>query len=178
MTPERRKTIHEAMVRLAEGDRLAFPVLVDELWPVLLAFAERGLRHREDAEDVAQEAFYKIAGRIADFDTSRDGLAWAFGIASYEIRTVRRRRQRRREAEDDASLAALPDHAPSQEEALTQQALLVALESVLGTLTPSDREALQRGERDGLIRTAAERKRKQRALERLRDLWRQIHGDT
>src|SRR5690349_3291617 len=103
MDSVRRKAIHEAMVRLSDGDRTAFDVLVDELWPVLLSFAN-GLGQRADAEDVAQEVFYKICSRISEFDRERDGASWAFGIASYEILTLRRRQQRRREVPDTSSI--------------------------------------------------------------------------
>ena len=118
MDPTRRKVIHHAMVRLSDGDRTAFDVLLDELWPVLLSFAERGVGRGGDAEDVAQEVFYKICSRIADFDRSRDGLSWAFGIASYEIMTHRRRLQRRREVLDEASVTEQLDGSASQEEQL------------------------------------------------------------
>src|SRR5688572_24139065 len=87
MDSTRRSIIHAALVRLADGDRSAIEVLLSELWPVLLSFAERGVGQRADAEDIAQEAFLKICSRSADFDRTRDGLSWAFGIASYEIKT-------------------------------------------------------------------------------------------
>ncbi|HEU5072963.1 MAG TPA: sigma-70 family RNA polymerase sigma factor, partial [Polyangiaceae bacterium] len=91
MDAARRKAIHDAMVRLSDGDRTAFDVLLDELWPVILAFAKRGAGPGVDAEDVAQEVFYKLCARIADFDRRRDAVSWAFGIASYELMTHRRR---------------------------------------------------------------------------------------
>jgi RNA polymerase sigma-70 factor, ECF subfamily len=104
MDTARRKTIHDTMVRLSDGDRSAFDVLLDELWPVVLSFAERGVGRGADAEDVAQEVFYRICSKIADFDRNRDGLSWAFGIASYEIMTHRKRRLRRREVHDETAL--------------------------------------------------------------------------
>src|SRR5215475_10928006 len=105
MDAVRRKAIHDAMVRLSDGNRSAFDVLLDELWPVIVSFIERGVGPSADAEDVAQEVFYRVCSRIADFDPSRDGLSWAFGIASYEIMTHRKRAQRRREVSDESSLS-------------------------------------------------------------------------
>ncbi len=98
MDSTRRRAIHDAMVRLADGERSAVSRLVDELWPVILAFAQGGVGHEQDAEDVAQDVFLRICSRISNFDRTRDGLSWAFGIAAFEIMTVRRRRQRRSEA--------------------------------------------------------------------------------
>ena len=74
MDAARRKTIHDAMVRLSDGDRGAFDVLLDDLWPVILSFARRGVGEGADAEDVAQEVFFRICARISDFDRGRDGL--------------------------------------------------------------------------------------------------------
>jgi len=59
MDAARRKVIHQAMVRLADGDRTAFDTLLDELWPVVLSFAQRGVGGGADAEDIAQEVFYR-----------------------------------------------------------------------------------------------------------------------
>lgn len=174
MNAVRRKAIHEAMLRLADGDRSAFDVLLDELWPVILAFAERHLGKGADAEDVAQEVFYRICLRIAEFDSSRDALSWAFGIAHYEVLTLRRKRQRRREVYDEAALAERADPGDSQEGLLLHRELVLAFEQIVGALTEDDRHAL------GLVASAQPasatsatfRKRKQRAMERLRGLWR------
>ena len=176
MNPARRKTIHEAMVRFADGDRSAIDVLMAELWPVLLDFARRGLTTDQDAEDVAQEVFVRICSRITEFDRTRDGLSWAFGIAGYEVLSQRRRRRRREVT--DVPLEPFPDAGDSSEEAAVRRQLLSALEQALGELTGEDRLIL------GAVGDAAEsslpaatlRKRKQRALDRLRDVWRGLYG--
>lgn len=176
MDAARRKAIHLAMVQLADGDRTAFDVLLDELWPVILSFAERGVE-RAAAEDVAQEVFYKICSRIADFDRTR-GLSWAFGIASYEMMTHRRRLQRRREVADDASILQALDGSPSQEEQLLGRELALAFEEAVGDLTEEDRVSLGLGGRRSGAEGSTLRKRKQRALDRLKDAWRRIYGDA
>jgi RNA polymerase sigma-70 factor, ECF subfamily len=178
MDAVRRKTIHDAMVRLADGDRSAMSVLVNELWPVVLQFAQRGLQHEQDAEDVAQEVFLRICSRISDFDRERDGLSWAFGIANYEIMTVRRRRKRRRELSGDDALAARADTLASQEEAAIQRELTEAIGMALGQLSDDDRASL--GLEVSVLATvpfATVRKRRQRALDRLRTAWRKLYGD-
>lgn len=177
MDAARRKEIHAAMVQLSDGDRTAFDVLVDQLWPVIFSFAQRGLGHVADAEDVAQEVFYKICARVADFDRGRDGLSWAFGIASYEMMTHRRRAQRRREEARSVDLTSVADGAASQEDQLMARELERALEHVIGALTDEDRASLGlRG--DAAVSGAALRKRRQRALERLRGIWRQVYGES
>jgi RNA polymerase sigma-70 factor (ECF subfamily) len=180
MDDARRRAIHDAMVRLSDGDRSAFDVLLDALWPVVLSFAQRGLKGSADAEDVAQEVFYKICSRIADFDRSRDGLSWAFGIASYEVMTHRRRQQRRKEVHDEPSLAATSDVASSQEDVLLQRETRRAFEEAVGALTDDDRRTLGLAPTapSGEVSKSTLRKRRQRALDRLRGLWRTIYGES
>lgn len=178
MDAARRKAIHHAMVRLSDGDRTAFDVLLDELWPVILSFAERGVGRGADAEDVAQEVFYKVCARIADFDRERDGLSWAFGIASYEVMTLRRRQMRRREVFDDASLASHRDGSASQEEQLLTREMAIAFEQCVGALTEEDRVSLGLSSSASDTASATLRKRKQRALSRLRAKWRNFYGES
>jgi RNA polymerase sigma-70 factor (ECF subfamily) len=175
----RRKAIQDAMVRLADGDRSAMNVLVTELWPVILLFAQRGLRHEQDAEDVAQEVFLRICARISDFDRQRDGLSWAFGIASYEIMTVRKRRKRRRELSGTGELAARADGSASQEEAAIQHEVTAAIALAVGELSAEDRASL--GFEVAALpdaKAATFRKRRQRALDRLRTIWRRLYGEA
>jgi RNA polymerase sigma-70 factor, ECF subfamily len=177
MDAARRKAIHHAMVRLSDGDRTAFDVLLDHLWPVILSFAQRGVGHGADADDVAQEVFYKICARIADFDRERDGLSWAFGMAGYEIMTQRRRLQRRREVFDEASVAGHLDGSASLEEQLIAREITVAFEQAVGALSEEDRVSLGLEGSMSEAAGATLRKRKQRALDRLRGIWRQIYGE-
>ena len=181
METPRRKAVHDAMVRLADGDRGAFDLLLDQLWPVVLSLARvRGVAQGADAEDIAQDVFMKICARIADFDRARDGLSWAFGIASYEILTHRRRRQRRREVDGAPALREVADPAASTEELLVRRELLTALEQAAGALSDDDRRLLglqpaPAGEPG--VPAATLRKRRQRALDRLRVVWRGLNGE-
>lgn len=169
----RRQVIHESMVRLADGDRSAFPILWDELWPVVLSFASRGTRNEHDAEDVAQDVFVRICSRISEFDRSRDGLSWAFGIASYQLMTYRRRQYRSREVATD--LPDRDDPRPSQEEEAIRRDLVESLHFALGELSEEDRRSLGI-DRPAAAATATMRKRRQRALERLRLTWRRLYA--
>ncbi|HET7542169.1 MAG TPA: sigma factor [Polyangiaceae bacterium] len=157
------------------------PVLVAEFWPVLVAFAQRGLGCAPDAEDVAQEVLLKICAKISHFDRARDGVSWAFGIAAFELMSERKRRQRRRESAPEATLETLSHATASAEEQLIEQELLLALESALGTLAPADLALLGRGagvsSASGSASGATLRKRRQRALDRLRTIWRHLHGE-
>lgn len=176
MTDAQRRLIHDAMVRLAHGDRDAFTVVFDGLWPHVLRFVSRAAAHHPDAEDLAQRTLLKIFARVSDLDTSRDGVAWAFGIAAHEVRTLRRQIQRRREALDD-EVAERTAVDPTPEDAAIRRDLHEALAESLGELSPSDRSVLlDEGAGASSISPTAWRKRRQRALERLRAVWRRRHA--
>lgn len=166
------------MLRLADGDRSAMPSLVAELWPVLLSFAQRGLGHRQDAEDVAQEVFVRICSRISEFEPTGDAVSWAFGIAAFEVMTQRRRLQRRRENADGSEPPERVDPTPSAEDDIIQRELRAVLTEALGELSAYDVAQLGLGEPvPAGAATPAMRKRRQRALERLRIVWRRLYGE-
>jgi len=164
------------MVRFADGERAAFQPLFDALWPVLLAFTSRTLERTADAEDAAQQAMMKVFSRIADFDRARDGVSWTLGIAGYEVMTLRKQRGRRRE-EGAGALDRLEQRDADFDERMIRDELREAVLALLGELPERDRAALAyafTGEAPPTDETS--RKRRFRALERLRAAWRRAHG--
>ncbi len=179
MDPNLRKAIQSAILRLADGDRSAMTPLVELLWPVLLSYAERGLRDPQAAEDVAQEVLFRISSRISELDTTRDPLSWAFGIATFEIMSQRKRLQRRRERLVGENMLDSDTAASSVEDALIEAEIHAAFAEALDQTSPDDAEHLGlRGAARGGPATPAMRKRRQRALDRLRNLWRSIYGQS
>jgi len=179
MDPQRRKAIQQAMLRLADGDRSAMSPLVEQLWPVLLSYAERGLRDAQAAEDVAQEVLLRISSRISELDRTRDPLSWAFGIATFELMSQRKRRTRRREAFLGDDLPDALAATESSEDTVIRAELHAALAGALGQLSAHDLEQLDLldAARAGPA-TPAMRKRRQRALDRLRTIWRNLYGQS
>ena len=164
------------MVQFASGDRAAFQPLFDALWPILLSFASRTLEPRADAEDAAQQAMLKVFSRIADFDRARDGVSWTLGIAGYEVMSLRKQRVRRREA-GEAPLDRLQQEQADVEEAAIADQLRQAVRELVGELPERDRAALAHAFTGEPVPTdETSRKRRFRALERLRAAWRRAHG--
>lgn len=62
--------------RVREGDQAAFGELLARYLSRALALAVRIVRHREDAEDVVQDAFLRALGHIDQFDASRPFWPW------------------------------------------------------------------------------------------------------
>ena len=144
------------------------------LWPVVRGLATRYLSP-SDVEDAAQAALLKLFERAAEFDPTRDAVAWAIGLAMWEIRTVRRRSWRRRDTGEFVDASELPMNAATPEERAIAADLAAALGRTLATLRPEDRDALLRYARDERTIGAGFRKRLQRARERMRTAWRLRH---
>jgi RNA polymerase sigma-70 factor (ECF subfamily) len=157
---------------LADGDRSAFPVVFDSLWPLLLGFSRRLLRDPDEAEDAAQNALMKVFEHAARFDRDGDAVAWAVAIAANECRVTRRKRARAEPIDEKAH------HVPSPENELIERDLLAAAALTVGDLRPADIATLHAawsGTRPTAM-SAGFRKRLQRAKERLRSAWRSRHG--
>lgn len=177
MSPATDEEFDASMARLARGDRSAFPLVFERLWPQALALCRALLGDEADAADAAQEALRKVFERAQDYDPSRPALPWALAIAGWECRTVARKRLRRGEvAEVGASPGAL--EALSAEEALAQRELEAAALAALGQLSALDRQTLLSTYWDEATSAggATVRKRRQRALERLRQLFWRTYG--
>jgi len=105
------------------------------------------------AEDVASEAWFVAASKIADFTGSAaDFGGWLFGIARRLSATSRRTAQRRNTRPDDVSdlVGTVPDHG-------SHVAHQDWVRTMLATLSPRERAAV--GLVDGLgmdVQTAAE----------------------
>lgn len=169
-----RAELQRDLTRLADGDREAFDAVFARLWPVVHALAARYLP-AADVDDAAQNALLKLFERAAEFDSDRDAVAWAVGIAMWEIRTVRRRTWRRRDTGGLDDAADLPMSSVSPEERAIAANLAAAIGQTLATLSPEDRDALLRYARDERTAGAGFRKRLQRARERMRAAWRLRH---
>ena len=120
------------------GDVSAFAALVDRHTPVCVRYATRMLGNREDAEDVAQEAFVRAHRALERYDGSVAFRTWLMTILVNRCRTalgVRHRRDAWLVADDDLiARAAVP---PQDDGA----ALRDAIERALTRLDAAQREA-------------------------------------
>ena len=168
------------MALLADGDRSVIEPIFRALWPVVQACCQRALGHEADADDAAQQAMERIFKEASRYDRTRPALPWAAAIASWECRTVHRRRQRARTVPiEGAPEAESPGMTPEDAAIVTE--LLSAAESVYGTLSAVDRDVIQQTFAEEVhdrasVSGATLRKRRERALHRLRAAWRKAYG--
>lgn len=182
---EARAELDAAMARLADGDRAAFDPVLTTLRPHVGRLCERMLGRGADADDAAQQALEKVFARASSFRRGHSALPWALAIAAWECRTVVRRRQRAR-ADGDEGVEAATSPGPGPDEALLAREIEAAVRDALGRLSEQDRATLSATfefDASGAAGCpgasgATLRKRRERALERLRLLWRRIDGDA
>jgi RNA polymerase sigma-70 factor (ECF subfamily) len=175
MTEATDDELNALMARLAEGDRSVFGVVFSRLWPPTLRLCLSLLKHEADAADAAQEAMHKLLERASDYDPKRPALPWALAIAGWECRTLERKRGRRREVpEQDVAEPASSDG----EAAFVQGNLSQAALTALGALSEADRETLIATFWDeaASVSGATLRKRRERAVDRLRRTFRRLYG--
>lgn len=162
------------MARLADGDRGVFTRVFELLHGPIHRMCISLLKHDADAADAAQEAMQKIFVRASDYDKERPAMPWAMAIAAWECRTLARKRTRRREV-DEAGAEAASAHPEAE---LVHRNLGAAALAALGELSEADRETLLATfwEEAASVSGATLRKRRERALDRLRKTFRRIYG--
>jgi RNA polymerase sigma factor (sigma-70 family) len=177
-----RARIQASMGRYADGHRDAFDPLFQLLWPLVREFTRRALHNQADADDAAQNALLKVFARISTYDPQRDALGWALGIAYYEVLTLRKKTQRLREDGAQALVTLATGTPTAAEDALLARELSEAMRVALAELPEGDRELMtalvcEAAPGSGTDATdVAVRKRRQRAKERLREVWRRLYG--
>ena len=108
----------------------------------LFAYIFSLLPHRADAEDVFQRTSIVLWRKAAQWDRMSDFLAWACGVAFYEVRNFVRVASRDRLRFGEAALDALArDRAESVRR---RDERVAALQECLRNLDASERELVQR----------------------------------
>ena len=166
------------LARLADGERGVSSELFHVLWAPVRRLARSLLHHEADAEDAAQDAMIRIFARASDYDRRRAGMPWALAIAGYACRTHRQKRARRREDPEGAALQLSTEDAAADQE-LEKTELVAAALGALDALSDVDRETLIAtywDEKSASASGATLRKRRERALDRIRGIFRRFYG--
>jgi RNA polymerase sigma-70 factor (ECF subfamily) len=132
--------------RVRDGDVAAFDALARRYEPRAYAIAYRLLRHREDAEDLVQEAFMTALDRLDTFQRGRPFGPWFLRIVTNRgLNAIAARRVRATEPLPEQATAR--DATP--ERVLEQAELRARVEEALAGLSDRQRLAVQLYELDG-----------------------------
>ena len=91
--------------RVRQGDRDAFAALVVRYQRPVYNAAWWVLRNAEDARDVAQNVFMKVAERLDEYDPRYRFFSWIYRIAVNEALNQLRRRDREEPLDDEVERA-------------------------------------------------------------------------
>lgn len=175
--PQLRKELDALFVRLADGERGAIDPAYRVLWPALRAFVGRALgpAREQEADDVTQAALLKLFEQASRYDPARDAYAWALTVTSWELRSARSRARRDRSAPLDHAVGH-PSPGASPEDDAIQASEREHLREALALLAPVDREVIEQVLSESHPSSATFRKRRERAMTRLRAFLKEIHG--
>ena len=88
----------DLMAAVASGDESALTALIDRYAARVHAYLLRHSNSREDADDLLQETWVRVARSAKSFDTARRFRSWIYGIATNLARDLFRRRMTRERA--------------------------------------------------------------------------------
>lgn len=166
--------LEHSFAQLADGDRAQMENVFQELLPIVRAFCLR-FSSQGEVDDAVQLSLKKIFSRAGEYDPKRPLLPWVCAISAWECQTLRTRIRRSRE-----SVAAVPADAIANDQtpegAAIERELAEAATRALGALSENDRAVLREAYWENARGGPAFRKRKQRALQRVRDAMRRIYG--
>ncbi len=135
----------ELLLALASGDDRALGPLYRRYVPMVFRIAAQSLG-RDSAEDIVQEVFASVWKNAATFDPERGPVRpWILQIARSRVLNELRRRSRKPESDEerDASeLQELPDGTKSPDQAVWEEYRRSAIQKAIGSLKPSQRQAL------------------------------------
>ena len=126
--------------RYRAGDRTAFTELVIRYQRPIYNAAFWVLRNAEDANDIAQDVFLKVAERLDDYDPRYKFFSWIYRIAVNASLNMLRRNGREESLDDDAEFAAGDSANPERQFGDAQVAARVR--SALMRLSTNDRMVL------------------------------------
>ena len=132
--------------RVRSGDVDAYDALVRRHLPRAHAVAYRLLGHREDAEDLVQDAFIQALDRIDSFDIERPFAPWFFRVLTNRGLNMRQSRALRTVSEIPDDTASADD---SPEQAAERGELRERLREAVATLPERQQLIVQLFEIDG-----------------------------
>ena len=126
--------------RYAQGDREAFATLVLRYQRPLYNAAFWILRNAEDASDVTQVVFMRVAERLDEYDPSHKFFSWIYRIAVNESLNLLRRNAREEALDEDLEMPAAESANPEWQLAEGQEAQRIR--AALLAMSTNDRTVL------------------------------------
>ncbi len=133
----------EIIIQAQQGDEFAFNTIVETFQTPVYNLCYRMLGNPQEAEDAAQESFWRAYQAIAKYDPNRSFPTWLLSItAHYCIDQQRRRRLPTTELDDILAETAPDVNTPNPESVYSQGEHEENIQSLLLSLPELDRAAI------------------------------------
>ncbi len=133
----------EIIIQAQQGDEFAFNTIVETFQTPVYNLCYRMLGNPQEAEDAAQESFWRAYQAIAKYDPNRSFPTWLLSItAHYCIDQQRRRRLPTTELDDILAETAPDVNTPNPEAVYSQGEHEENIQSLLLSLPELDRAAI------------------------------------
>jgi len=138
----------ELMLRVKQGDRRSFTLLLERHQPSVERFLYAKVRNRALAEELAQEVFLRVYRSRGTYEPTARFKSWLFQIASHLGSNSRRDRRRERLHEPldqrmpDRPVLQIPDNRPSAEQTLLVDVRLEEIRRAVAALPEKQRAAV------------------------------------
>jgi RNA polymerase sigma-70 factor (ECF subfamily) len=132
----------EILQRAMNGDEDAFTMIVETFQTPVYNLCYRMLGDAGEAEDAAQETFWRAYQGLSRYDRQRPFATWLLAIAAHYCIDQQRRRKLPTLEIDEVVEETLPDSTPSPERIISQLEQDHMLHKLLSSLGSQDRAAL------------------------------------
>jgi RNA polymerase sigma-70 factor, ECF subfamily len=132
----------EILQSALDGDEQAFTEIVETYQTPVFNLCYRMLGDSGEAEDAAQETFWRAYQGLGRYDRQRPFGTWLLSIAAHYCIDQQRRRKLPTREIDEIVEETLPDSTPSPERIFSQLEQNRMLHSLLSNLNAQDRAAL------------------------------------
>jgi len=125
-----------------QGDEQAFTHLVEAYQKPVYNLCYRMLWNMQEAEDAAQETFFRAYKALRLYDPQKSFLTWLLSIASHYCIDQIRRHRYQQVSIDDAPGEMIPDEHPGPETMARRHEEQQQIQALLQTLSSTDRAAV------------------------------------
>jgi RNA polymerase sigma-70 factor, ECF subfamily len=132
----------EWLIKARQGDNYAFTQLVEMYQSPVYNLCYRMLGDAQEAEDAAQESFWRAYQALKRYDPQRSFITWLLSIAAHYCIDQQRRRRLPIVEIDDFAEEIIPDHALSPEHSVSQTEEEKQLHKLLAEMNTNDRAAI------------------------------------
>jgi RNA polymerase sigma-70 factor, ECF subfamily len=132
----------EWLNKAIQGDQDAFANIVETFQRPVFNLCYRMLGEAQEAEDAAQETFWRAYQNLRRYDPARPFPTWLLSIAAHYCIDQQRKRRFNTIALDILPDEDVPDQAPNPEKVFNQLDEKGQLQKLLIKLSPQDRAAI------------------------------------